>query len=611
MKIKRILAVILAVALVASLASCGSGSKDKKDEKKSAVDSISVSIASEPDTIDPALNSAVDGATLLTHLFSGLAKWEQGKDGKLQIVADAAKELTEGKKNDDGTVTYTYTLRDGLKWSDGKDVKAGDFEFAWQRAASTALAADYGYMFEVVDGYAKIWETDADGNYVNKDAKLNVKATDDKTLEVTLANDVPYWNELLAFPTYFPVREDVVKDDKWATDPKTYVSNGMYTLDGWKHNSVITLKKNDKHPDADSVTMKTIKFYLSDDANNMLSNFKKGDWLLIDDVPTNEISTLNEQYPDQFFNVGQIGTYYVCWNINEDILPKDSKLKGDEAEAAKAEIRNAVSLLLDRNYIVNDVAQGGQLPASSFVAMGLTDADGSEFYKNAGDSSDYDGYFDASADALEKNFESAVETLKKYYKYDEKTKKFTDFPSMTYLYNTNEGHQAIGEYIQSALDAVGITLNLENQEWNTFLNTRKKGDYSIARNGWLADYNDPICFLDMWTTASGNNDVQFGKGDHKSVKGYSLDLTKYGSDVKVDNGTWAETYDVLISTIKSCTDKDNRYAMMHIAEDMLMSTGCICPIYYYTDLYMLSKNVKGFFSNPLGYKYFMYCTVEG
>ena len=611
MKIKRILAVILAIALVASLASCG-GSKDSKDSKKTSdVKSISVSIASEPDTIDPALNSAVDGATLLTHLFSGLAKWEQDKDGKLQIVADAAKELTEGKANDDGTVTYTYTLKDGLKWSDGKDVTAGDFEFAWQRAASTALAADYGYMFEVVDGYADIWATDDDGNYTNPDAKLNVKATDDKTLEVTLASDVPYWNELLAFPTYFPVREDVVKDEKWATDPKTYVSNGMYKLDGWKHNSVITLKKNADHPDADSVTMETIKFYLSDDANNMLSNFKKGDWLLIDDVPTNEIATLKKDYPDEFFNVGQIGTYYVCWNINENILPEDSDLKGEEAEKAEAEIRNAVSLLLDRNYIIDEIAQGGQLPASSFVAMGLTDADGSEFYKNTGVSSDYDGYFNTSEDAFESNYESAVETLKKYYKYDDKTKKFTNFPKMTYLYNTNESHQAIGEYIQSALDGVGITLDLENQEWNTFLNTRKKGDYSIARNGWLADYNDPICFLDMWTTASGNNDVQYGKGNHKDVKCYSLDLTEYGYDTKVENGTWAETYDVLISTIKSCTDKDNRYKMMHVAEDMLMATGCICPIYYYTDLYMCSKTVKGFFSNPLGYKYFMYCTIEG
>ena len=610
MKLKKIMSITLAAVMTLSLAACGdSGSGDK--DKKSSVKEINVSIASEPDTIDPALNSAVDGATLLTHLFSGLAKWAQTDDGQLEIVPDAAKELVEGVENADGTVTYTYTLRDGLKWSDGKDVTANDFAFAWQRAASTALAADYGYMFEVVDGYADIWETNDKEEYVNPDAKLNVKAIDDKTLEVTLANAVSYWNELLAFPTYFPVREDVVKNESWATDPKTYVCNGLYKLDSWEHNSLITLKKNEEHPDAGDATMETINFYLSDDANNMLSNFKNGEWSLIDQVPTNEIATLKTDYPDEFFNVGQIGTYYVCWNINENILPADSKLTGVEAEAAKDEIRNAVSLLIDRNYIVNEIAQGGQLPASSFVAMGLTDADGSEFYKNAGNSEDYDGYFDTSEDALEANFNSAIETLKKYYDYDETDKKFTNFPSMTYLYNTDESHKAVGEYIQSALANVGITINLENQEWATFLNTRKQGDFSIARNGWLADYNDPISFLDMWTTASGNNDVQFGKGDNASIKRYNLDLTEYGyDDIKVENGTWAETYDVLISTIKSCTDKTKRYSMMHVAEDMLMSTGCLTPIYYYTDLYMLSKNVKGFFSNPLGYKYFMYCTIE-
>ncbi|MBQ6336870.1 MAG: peptide ABC transporter substrate-binding protein, partial [Ruminococcus sp.] len=539
-----------------------------------------------------------------------LAKWAQKSDGTLEIVPDAAKELVEGVENEDGTVTYTYTLRDGLKWSDGKDVTANDYVFAWQRAASLDLAADYGYMFEVIDGYADIVDVDDEGNAKNPDAKLNVKAVDDKTIEVTLANAVSYWNELLAFPVYFPVREDVVAKDSWATDPSTYVCNGMYTLDSWEHNSLITLKKNPNHPDAAEVTMDTIQFYLSDDANNQLSNFKNGEWLLIDDVPTNEIASLKTEYPDEFFNVGQIGTYYVCWNINENILPADSKLEGAEAEAAKAEIRNAVSLLLDREYIVNEIAQGGQLPASSFVAMGLTDADGSQFYKNTGVSDKFDGYFDASAAALESNYNTAIETLKKYYKFDEATGKFTDFPSMTYLYNTSEGHKAIGEYIQSALANVGITLNMENQEWATFLNTRKAGDYSIARNGWLADYNDPICFLDMWTTASGNNDVQFGKGAHKDVKGYSLDLTALGYDTKVENGTWAETYDVLISTIKSCTDSDKRYKMMHMAEDMLMASGCLTPIYYYTDLYMLDSSVKGFFSNPLGYKYFMYCTIE-
>ena len=600
---KKLLALLLAVAMVLSLVACTKTPTTEPTAKPTAGEpaaamgpsSIAVCLASEPDTIDPALNSAVDGATLVAHLFSGLAKWDQDENGALVIAPDAAKELVEGVVNEDGTVTYTYTLRDGLKWSDGKDVTAADFEYAWKRAASTALGADYGYMFEVVKGYPD---------------ELAVKALDEKTLEVTLANSVAYWNELLAFPTYFPVREDVVANEAWATDASTYVSNGAYKMTGWEHNSVITLEKNPDFVDADQITMDKIEFYLSDDANNMLTNFENGSWQLIDDVPTNEIANLKVDYPTEFVVAGQIGTYYVCWNINEQILPASSTLTGAEAEAAKAEIRKAISLLFDRNYIVEEIGQAGQAPASSFVAMGMTNPDGSQFYQTAGGNDGYYGYYNVSADALESNFASAIETLKKYYTFDEATQMFTDFPTLTYLYNTSEGHKAIGEYLQNALATVGITMNLENQEWNTFLNTRKNGDYSIARNGWLADYNDPICFLDMWTTSSGNNDVQFGKGDHETVAIYNLDLTALGYDVKVENGTWAQTYDVLISLIKGCTDNEVRYQLMHIAEDLLMSTGCICPLYFYTDIYMLDDSVHGFFSNPLGYKYFMYCTIE-
>ena len=593
---KKTIAILLALTVLASAFAQGSTEAPKTTETTAkGPSSISVCIASEPDTIDPALNSAVDGATLTAHLFSGLSKWDQDASGNLVIVADAASSLPEGVENADGTVTYTYTIRD-MKWSDGKAVTAGDFEFAWKRAASTELGADYGYMFEVVKGYPD---------------DLAVKALDDKTLEVTLANYVAYWNELLAFPAYFPVREDVVSNESWATDPSTYVSNGMYKLTSWEHNSVITLTKNPDHPDADQVTMDEIKFYLSDDANNMLSNFKNGDWLLIDDVPNEEIPALKVQYPNELVVAGQIGTYYVCWNVNEDILPANSGLTGEAAEEAKAEIRKALSLVLDRNYICDEIGQAGQIPASSFVAMGMTNADGTQFYQTAGGTDKaYYGYYDVSADAFEANFASAVETLRKYYSYDEKTGMFTNFPSLTYLYNTSSGHKAIGEYIQSAFASVGVTMNLVNQEWNTFLNTRKNGDYSVARNGWLADYNDPISFLDMWVTASGNNDVQYGKGAHKDLKLYSLDLTDLGYDVKVVDGTWAETYDVIISIIKKCTDPSVRTELMHRAEDLLMSTGCIVPLYFYTDIYMISDKVEGFFSNPLGYKYFMYTTIK-
>ncbi|MBR3909470.1 MAG: peptide ABC transporter substrate-binding protein [Clostridia bacterium] len=595
---KKILAIALVLVMCLSLVACG------KDTASST--ELSVCLASEPDTLDPALNSAVDGATIVSHLFSGLAKWAQDKDGKLVIVADAVKELVAGVANDDGTVTYTYTLRDGLKWSDGKDVTAGDFVFAWNRAASPALAADYNYMFDVVKGYAEMWETDASGEkFVNPDAKLAVEAVDAKTLKVTLNNAVAYWNELLAFPVYFPVREDVVKNEAWATSPETYVSNGAYTMASWEHDSLITLKKNENYVDADSVKLETLKCYLSDDANNMLTNFQKSDWLMIDDVPTNEMANLAKDYPDEYKVVGQIGTYYVNWNVNESILPKDSKLTGVEAEKAQAEIRAAIGLLFDRHYICDEFGQAGQVPAGSFVAMGMTEPDGSEFYKNAGTSDKFDGYYDVAA--VKENYTAAIETLKKYYKWD--GAKFTNFPSITYLYNTNDGHKAIGEYLAGALAPIGITMTLENQEWNTFLNTRKNGDYSVARNGWLADYNDPICFLDMWTTVSGNNDIQFGKGAHAKLKMYDLDLTALGYDVKVEDGTWAETYDVLIAKIKGETDNVKRYRMMHIAEDILMSTGCVVPLYYYTDVFMIDDSVEGFFCNPLGYKYFMYCTI--
>ena len=576
-------------------------------EPEAGANAIAVCLSSEPDTIDPALNSAVDGATMISHFFAGLAKWNMEGDAFV-IQPDAATELTEPVMNDDGTCTYTYTIRDDAQWNDGTPLTAQDFVFSWNRAAGPALGADYNYMFENVVGYAEMWETNDAEEFVNPDAALAVTAVDDKTLEVTLTNYIAYWNELLAFPAFLPVRADIVENEGWATDPSTYVSNGAYNMTGWEHNSVITAEKNPNFYDADLITMDKVEFYLSDDANNMLSNFQNGTWQLIDDVPTNEIASLKEQYPDEFVIAGQIGTYYVGWNVNENLLPATSTLEGVERENAQAEIRNAIGLLYDRNYIVESVAQGGQVPASSFVSMGLTEPDGSEFYQNAGDN-DYPGYYDVAPEALQANFDAAVETLKKYYTYDEASGMFTDAPTLTYLYNTNEGHKAIGEYLQSAMAQVGITMNLENQEWNTFLQTRKAGDYSVARNGWLCDYNDPISMLDMWITGSGNNDCQLGKGDHATVAAYSIDCTDLGYDLKAENATWADTYDKVIAIVKTETDNEKRFALMHKAEDLLMQTGAICPIYYYTDLYMVDSNLQGFFSTPLGGKYFHYCTM--
>ena len=181
-------------------------------------------------------------------------------------------------------------------------------------------------------------------------------------------------------------------------------------------------------------------------------------------------------------------------------------------------------------------------------------------------------------------------------------KKLSGFPTITYITNDGTSHEAVAAYLQQVWGDYGITTKVETQEWATFLNTRKNGEYSVARNGWLGDYNDPISFLDMWITVSGNNDSQFGKDAHKDYKGYSYNGK--------DGLTWAESYDACIAAVKAETDPAKRFELMHDAEDILMSTGAICPIYYYTDIYMCSEKIDGFFSSPLGFKYFMYASVK-
>lgn len=360
---------------------------------------ISVCLGGEPQSLDPALCSMVEDMSIVSHLFSGLAKWTEDENGNVVVVADVAEELVDPTVNADGTVTYTYTLKDTI-WSNGDKVTAKDFAESWKRAASDELWADYGYMFEVIKGYYT--------------GDLAVNAIDDKTLQVTLYSDIHYWNELLAFPTYFPVHKQNRSDENglWATRSETYICNGPYTMDDWTH--TIVLKKNPNYHDADTVTMERINFYLSDDSSSILANFQYGHWQFVDDVPTNRINDLKVNNSDEFNIKGQIGTYFACWNINENLLP-ESSLTGVELEKAQQEIRKAISLLIDRNFIVNDIAQGGQMPASSLVAMGVTDADGSEFYKNAGINNDFDGYYDVSPEAQKSNWEKAMEILTKYY----------------------------------------------------------------------------------------------------------------------------------------------------------------------------------------------------
>lgn len=529
---------------------------------------ITLNIASEPQSIDPALNSAVDGAIMLGHMFEGLMKWKDsgvetpGSDGTCTNA-----ELTEGQAesyekvvNDDGTVTYTFKIRSDARWSDGKPVTAGDFVYSWQRLVTPETAADYNCMIGSVVNANEIMAGDMDPT------ELAVSAPDDSTFVVTLTSDLPYFLEVCAFPATFPVRQDVTTkedgtpNDQWTFDVATYLSNGPYKLTAWNHNSEIVMEPNEQYYDVANLGPDKITFKLMDDQNAMLSGFNSGELDFIEDVPQAELPSLIASGDLKI--VDYIGSYYVCYQTQK--APFDDP-----------RVRQAFTLAVNRTFIVDKVTQAGQVPANGFVPAGVYDAAGStgDDFRTVGGA-----YYSIEGDAdysYEANCEKARELLAEAgYPNGE------NFPVVEYLYNTSDAHKAVAEALQNMWETeLGVKVTLNNQEWAVFLQTRKDGNYSIARNGWIADYNDPMSFLDMWLTGGGNNDAQYANAD----------------------------YDAKIQEAKNTTDPAARMQLMHEAENIIMGQDwALNPLYFYTQKYMLSDRVGGMFYTPLGYFFFSY-----
>ena len=538
---KKNLALLLALVLVVSTVLTACGGNTNGGNANADGFTFTACVGSEPDTIDPALNSSVDGAILCIHGFEGLMT--QDTDGVSMTYGQAESHTV----SEDGLV-YTFTLREGLKWSDGSAVTANDFVYSWNRAVNPSTAADYAYMFESIEGYAGA----AEGN-----GTLNVVAQDDRTLVVTLKAVTPYFLELCAFPTFFPVQQAAVEanPDGWATDPSSYVGNGPYKLVQWVHDSYMLYEQNENYWNVENLGPDAIKFVLMDDPGSQLAAYETGELLVIEDVPTDEIKSLSGNA--DFYKEGQIGTYYVSYNTKNEILSNPL-------------VRKALTLAVDRQYICEEIGQAGQVPAGAFAPMGLTDADASKQFREVGgdyyDPYDYEGNLELAKAALAEAGYPNGEGL----------------PVFEYLYNEGGSHDVIGQALQNMWSQIGVQVELVSQEWATFLNTRKNGEYDIARNGWLGDYNDPISFLDMWITGGGNNDAQWSNSD----------------------------FDALISQVKASSNQAERMQLMHQAEDIIFNEWMLCPIYYYVDLYMTSEKVDGVFSSPLGYKFFKFATLK-
>lgn len=555
-------------AAALGLAACGgskSGSTATSGTASSAGSStgsvstagFTVQYGSNPETLDPALNSAVDGGNTIITVFETLLIINENNEA----VPGQAESWTT---SEDG-LTWTFTMRDGLKWSDGTDLNAKDFEYSFKRMADPDTAAPYAETcLGMIDGFEEAAGfPDADGNPTvepNLDA-LNVKASDDgKTLTIVLAYPCSYFDKIVAFAAMSPVQKATVEanGDAWCTSPDTYVCNGPFMITEWTPSERIVLTKNPNYVggwDSSKIVSESITLLLLEDSSASFAAYNSGEAQLIKDVPTDEIPSLTKAEDGGDFYVDTIlGTYYVSLNLQRDAF-KDAK------------VRRALSLAIDRDYVANTIMQGTYSTADSIVGPGIVDENG-YFHDNG------------NAPYISADYEANLAEAKKLLA-DAGYPNGEGYPTLEYSTNDAGYHVPLAEYLQQAWSDLGITLTISKMEWSSFTAARRAGEYDVARNGWVMDYNDPSNMLDLFCSGNGNNDGKYSNPE----------------------------FDAAIEASR-VADVSEHFAQLHKAEDILMEdTGCL-PIAYYNDYWLQSPALKGTWHSPYGYWYLQYGYIE-
>lgn len=445
--IKRIIVCLLAVVMVFSMAACG-GTGDNADDGSNGsadgtVKEISFNIGITPSTLDPGLNAGRDGTRVLTQMYEGLLREIGGVMGPAM-----ASEYTVS----DNQLVYVFTLRDA-KWSDGVEVTANDFEFAWNRVLDETVASPYSWIFQ-------------SGNIDS------FRAVDEKTFEVTLTSPSPVFLTLLGSTTFMPLREDIIDYDSgaWAVDPSKSVTNGAFYMTSYKISDRLELAKNENYYDAANVNIDKMTIHFIVDLTTALSAYEGGDIDALFSVPPTEIPRLlNEE--DDFEVFAQNNCNYYAFNIKVDAL-KDIN------------VRKALTYAIDRTAIVNDVLKDGSIPASSLVPDIIKDENGDA----------YNSWSDFGIPKDDSKIKEAQQLMA-----DAGYANGEGFPVLEVLYNTNDTNKAIAEALQQMWSTnLGITVTLKNMEGAVFHQTRVAHDFEISRGGWGGDYNDPLTHLENY-----------------------------------------------------------------------------------------------------------------
>lgn len=480
----------------------------------------------DPETLDQHKTSTVYEAHILRDLYEGLVSYSATGE----VIPGVA---TDWSISGDGT-TYTFQLRDDAKWSNGDPVVAGDFVYSLRRIMTPDTGAKYANILYPIKNAEAVNKGDMDA------AALGVKAVGDRTLEITLEAPTPYFVDLLAHQTGLPVHPPSV--DAHGTDfvkAENMVSNGAYTLAEFIPNAHVKAVKNPNFHDAENVAIDTVFYYPTEDRGAALRRFQAGELHTNNDAPTEQVAFMREELGDQFRVAPYLGTYYYALNHEDEAL-------------ADPAVRQALSMAIDREFLAEEIWGGVMVPGYSFVPPGIG---------NYGEPA-FAAYKDVSIIDREDEARAMLEAAG----FSE-----SNPLQLEIRYNTSENHKNTAVAIADMWKPLGVDVSMLNTDTKThYAHLRDRGDFDIARAGWIGDYSDPQNFLFM--VESDNTGFNYARYENPE-------------------------YDALMDQAAATVDLEKRSEILKQAEEMFMRDLPFIPLMYYGSMNLVSDSVSGFEDN--------------
>lgn len=554
MRKQKWLLLLLALVLTLSLALTGCGKQDKpepaatddnqkeeakgdSEEKLAEEQILRVNWSQEPPDLDPQTTTDQVSFWIINATYEGLVRLDA--DGNVQ---PGLAEKWDEEETEDGGVKYTFHLRDA-QWSDGTPITAEDFEYSWFKAIDPEVAAEYSYQLTDTAGIKNAAKFFA-GEIKDKE-EVGIKAVDEKTFEVELERDIPFFLSLTSFPTFIPAQKAALEEfgDAFASEADKMVYSGPFVISEWEHEQKLNLKKNEKYWDAENVKLEEIHGDMITENNTAINLYETGDL----DV-TGVAPEFLDNYKDseEFENLAEATTWYIQYNCEDKYLKNQN-------------LRYALSLAIDKQSFVDNVLANGSIVAEGLTPTLLPGKDGKEFAENRGDIlPKYDP--EKAKEYLDKGLEELGITKEELEKH------------LTFLTGESDVAKKQAAAIQNMWKQnLGIEAEIESVAFKIRIDRYNRMDYTTTFAGWGGDYNDPLTFMDLWVTDGGNNDTGWGN-------------EKYDEAIKkAIEGEGNERIDAMIE-----------------AEKVLAEELPIIPIYYNARNFVEKPHVKGIARFPVG-----------